>query len=295
MNWKDALKWIVVILIFVFLFRHLSNSWGDLKDYEFELNLTLFLLSYIFVIVYFVFLALGWGLLLKVLRKPGVPMLKALKIRTISDFGRFVPGKVWLILGRIHLTKKYKIPAEVVTLSALMEVFLNFFGALLLFVFVFLLIVNNFLTNYALLSLPLILLFVFLLHPKWTNIFMKLAAKLLKRKFVKSKVKFGYMLSLVSVFFVSWFILSIGFFLMVYSVYPIPLSYLLPLGGIFAISWMLGCVAFIVPAGLGVREAFLTYFLSFYLPGPVGVLVSLLSRIWFIFGEILAAFIFLWV
>tara|TARA_Y100000310_G_scaffold305302_1_gene345310 strand:- start:151 stop:1044 length:894 start_codon:yes stop_codon:yes gene_type:complete len=293
MNWKSVLKWILIIAIFVFLGSYLYSSWGEVQQYEFSLSLAPFLLSYIFVFLHFIFVALAWALLLRALRKPGLPMMEAVKIRTVSDFGRFVPGKVWLVLGRVEMSKKFGMPSDVITFSTLMEIFMNILSTVILFVIIFLVIVQHSLSEYALYVLLLLPIPLFLLHPRFSAPFMKLAAKFLKKDYVKSQMKFYYILSLLSVFIVAWIILGIGFYLMVYAIYPVSLSLLLPFTGIFALAWALGFVMIFLPAGLGFREAVLTYFLSMFLPTPIAIIVAIVSRLWLVSGEILTALIFL--
>ena len=288
MNWKDLLKWGLVGLIFVFLFRFLYNSWGDVQNYEFELNWWLFIFSYVFLFLHFVLISVGWDLLLKVLNGKKLPIMKALRIRVLSDFGRFVPGKVWLILGRINYCKKWGISSDVVTYSSLMEIFIGQISAVILFMLVFLLYSHQ-LTSYALIILVFLPAMLTLLHPELFNTFMKFASKLFKKKFVRTNIKFSFMLSLISVFILAWVMMGIGFFLMANAVYPIGLDLLFPFIAVYSISWVLGFVMIFLPAGLGFREAVMTFLLSFFVPVPIAILLAVLSRLWAISGEMLAA------
>ena len=291
-GWKKYLQWIFIILIIGFVLYTLYINWGEIKAYDFEISWGYFILSYVFLFMHFVLIALAWGLLLRALQKPGVPLLQALRIRTISDFARFLPGKFWFVMYRIHLCKKYNLSSAMIAVSTMIEEFLNIFSTILLFVCVFLIVTHDPLTNYAFYILLFLPILFCLLHPHIFQWFIKLAAKLFKKEYVKSKIKYSYLLSLLTVFFLAWIILGFGFYLMSYAVSPIEFELFLPLTGVFAISWAAGFLVIVLPGGLGLREAVLGFLLAFFVPVPIAILLSLLSRIWLVSGEILTAFIF---
>ena len=290
--WKSVLQWFFILLIIGFLLYTLYMNWEELKGYHFQISWGYFLISYIFLFLHFVLVALAWGLLLRALQRPGVPLLQALRIRTISDFARFLPGKFWYVMFRIHLCKKYHLSSATIAVSALMEEFLNIFSTLLLYVCIFFMVSPATLSSYAFyLFLFLPIPFV-LMHPKIFQWFIHYIAKLFKKEYVASNIQYSYLLSLLSIFFLAWIILGFGFYLMAYAVSPVDIRLFLPLTGIFAISWAAGFLVIILPGGLGLREAVLGYLLAFYLPVPIAILLSLLSRLWLVSGEIFTAFIF---
>lgn len=291
-RWKFVLQCSFILFVVGFLLYTLYKNWEDVRAYDFSISWEYFLLSYFFLFVHFVLIALAWGLLLRALQKPGVPLRAALRIRTISDFARFLPGKFWFVMFRIHLCKKYKLSSAVIAVSALMEEFLNIFSTILLFIVVFFLVGHDPLSSYALWLFFLLPIPLILMHPRVFQAFIKTVARILKKGYVESSVSYGYLLSLLSLFFVAWVLLGFGFYLMTYAVYPVGLTSFLPLTGVFAISWAAGFLVIVLPGGLGLREAVLSYLLAFFLPVPFAILLSLLSRLWLISGEILTAVIF---
>ncbi len=291
-TWKLILQWIVILLTVGFLVYTLYDTWAQLSTYTFTISWGYFFLSYLFLFLHFLLIALAWGLLLRALQKPGVPMLAALRIRTISDFARFLPGRIWFIVARVKLCQKYKVSSAVVAVSALMESFLNILSTILLFLVIFFLIPQEILTRYAFYLLFFLPLPLILMHPRIFQPFLRFASRIMKKEYVPSQISYGYLLSLLSVFFLAWVLLGIGFYLMSYSLSPLDLSLLWPLTGVFAISWAAGFLVIILPGGLGLREAVMSYLLAFYLPWPVAILLALISRLWLVSGEMVTAFIF---
>ena len=166
---KKILKWIFVLVIFVFLFRYLYLSWGEISSYDLELNWIPFLASYLFAFAYYILVAVGWSRILRSLKKLNISLLKAVKVRTFSDFGRFIPGKVWLILGRIHYCKKWGYSSGIVVLSTFMEIFLQLVAATMFFILVFSFSGIELLNGYLWVLIFVIPFLVLLMHPKFLN------------------------------------------------------------------------------------------------------------------------------
>ena len=100
---------------------------------------------------------------------------------------------------------------------------------------------------------------------------------------------FRSLLGLLAFYMFSWVVNGIGFYLLIKSFYATPLSLILPLTGAFAVSWIIGFLSLITPSGLGIREGILTFLLGFYFPLPIAIIISLVSRLWIILGELVGA------
>ena len=70
-----------------------------------------------------------------------------------------------------------------------------------------------------------------------------------------------------------------------HSFYEISFSQLPAFIGIFTVTSMIGLVP-ITPGSIGVREGILSYLLSFAIPLPFAISISLLSRVWTTLGEL---------
>jgi hypothetical protein len=90
-----------------------------------------------------------------------------------------------------------------------------------------------------------------------------------------------------------WIVAGTAFYFFIHSFYPLGLYYIPILSGIYAISFTAGYLAFFAPAGLGVREGVLTLLLSLFIPTPVAIGISLLSRLWLIGIELVILVVFL--
>jgi hypothetical protein len=92
-----------------------------------------------------------------------------------------------------------------------------------------------------------------------------------------------------------WLLTGVGFSLLVTSLHPVSLSSWPPLMAAFCMAWTVGFLAFLTPAGLGIREGALALFLSPLLPAPVPSVIALLARVWWTVAEgILIAVAAMW-
>src|SRR3990172_11713077 len=101
------------------------------------------------------------------------------------------------------------------------------------------------------------------------------------------------MLILAGYYSFNWLLAGVSFYIFIRAFYPVELHYILIISGIYAISYAAGFIIFFMPAGLGVREGTLTLLLSLFIPMPVAIGISLLSRLWIIGLELLILLFFL--
>ena len=90
----------IVLVVFFFIGKALYQNWSKVPFEELKFNVGFLAISYAFQFCYFVLGALGWVL---ILRSLGVqlPLKRAVQITSVSNLGRYVPGKVWAFLGQV--------------------------------------------------------------------------------------------------------------------------------------------------------------------------------------------------
>jgi glycosyltransferase 2 family protein len=83
-----------------------------------------------------------------------------------------------------------------------------------------------------------------------------------------------------------WAAYGVSFTLFVGSVHPVAWQDVPLLGATYAAAWVIGFLSFLTPGGIGVREGVLAYLLGLWLPPGVAIVISLLSRLWIVAGEL---------
>ncbi len=246
-------------------------------------------LSIIFVFAGFFFDSFAWY---KVIKAGGYKMIKisdCVASVGLSIFGKYVPGKIWIIMGRsAYLAKKYGLNEKDTAFYSLNTQFISlwvglFIGSIgIIFIKSDSLIVILTFILWILLS---ILLFSRIAH----NTVISIARKLFKKEMNIPSLSFKKVIKLTPWFFINWSCWCLGFYFLAQSMClnPIPVF----TGTIFALAGIMGILAIIAPGGIGVREGVLvTMLVMTGIDETIAISISITSRLWFLSGEI---FIFL--
>jgi hypothetical protein len=213
----------------------------------------------------------------------------------MSMMGKYLPGKVWMVLGKVYLSGKEGVPKAEAFASAVIEIVLEIAAAVFFFFFfLFSLVDYSVLSPGVLYLLGAVLVagMVFL-HPR---VFYKVINTLLyrlKKERIEETITYRDMLELFLLYNGIVLVQGTAFYFFVNALCTVSLDNLLVLTGSFALAGALGTLSFFSPSGLGVREGVLALLLSSSVVAPIAVLISLLARLWVTVGEVLCA-LFAW-
>lgn len=268
----------VVAVIFYFLIRHLVANWTKIPFSELRFDAGYVAISFLFLLAYFLLLTHGWSQIVAELDEK-IPYAKALYILSASQVAKYLPGGIWYTLGRVYLGKSANIREEIGLLSVVFETFLLMLTNLVIF-----LIAINFVSSEPVLSPWLSILFIvvilILLYPPLLNLLLNFALRLIKRPKVTLRAKYTNILKLSAYFFGVWFCQIAGFYALINSIYPVPLTQLAQVTTAYTLSWITGFIVLFAPGGLGVREGMMSLLLASILPSPLAVAISFIARIW---------------
>jgi len=282
---RFILKSLIVLGIFYFLGKNLYLGWDQIDFKTIDLNYAILSLSFAVLILYFCLNALGWIIILNKLGV-GIECFKAIKIIYYSNLGKYLPGKVWSIIGKIYLAEKEGLPRDKVVISIVLELVLGILSGF----FIFLMYDRNYLSGLMLVLLSIVLL-VRLARRGFLSTVLKPLLERLKINSIQIELSFSGVLIVFGYYCLLWFFAGSAFFLLINSLTLLSVLRILDVTAIFAFSFVTGLLAVFVPAGLGVREGVMVYFLSNFLPVPTAILISFLARIWIILGNVVMAFI----
>ncbi|ANE46567.1 hypothetical protein SY83_10100 [Paenibacillus swuensis] len=223
-----------------------------------------------------------------------LPYGLGLRIYINSQFAKYIPGGFWNYAGRVALTSREGVKLDVQMTTILYENVLIVLAALVYSLG--LAISLHLLPAAVLLPVGLFLLLVYLYYEKGTAWLRRGSVRWMRmrpfRRFAErlspgsafhlSREKFFLYLAY---FLGSHLVMGAAFWLLLRS-FPteeIGIGYA---AGTFASSWLLGLLS-PLPGGLGVREGFLVYFLSFRMDKETAVQISVIARLWNVMSEIL--------
>jgi uncharacterized membrane protein YbhN (UPF0104 family) len=281
---RSFAKILIVLVILFFFVRYIYTHWTSLAQYQWKFNYKLLFISLALVFANFVFLIQIWRRLFVSLGY-SLKFGKAFKIFFYSSLGKYVPGKVWSVLGMAYMCEKQGIPREASVTSAVLNQALNMIGGMLL---VMIVSGTKFLGGLPItLYLPLAGILIIFIYPPLLERVLNVSLKLLKREPVKINLSFRNNLVFTLLFMLSWSVYGIAFNIFIRSLTPYSWNLLPFVSSAFIFSYIIGFLSVFVPGGLGVREGILVFYLSSYFPVPVATLIALLSRLWMTAAEIL--------
>jgi uncharacterized membrane protein YbhN (UPF0104 family) len=127
------LKIALTAVVVFFVYRQVAGHWDEIKSYQWQVDWVMFLLSVLLGLGTFVVMASNWQRLIAGFGHQ-VPLRKSFRIFYLADLGRYIPGKIWPLLGILYLTKKEGIPPERATASFVLVQMFAIPASLLVFV-----------------------------------------------------------------------------------------------------------------------------------------------------------------
>jgi len=250
-----------------------------------SLNYTYLGLSFFFLFFGFLVHALCWHGVCKQSIKD-ISLSVAITSHGLSIFGKYIPGKVWAVVGRATYLSRIGVALTTTAQLSLHTLLLSVWAGLILGI-AGLVLVDRMSAYLPGMLLLLSLLSVFLFAPihkiAWVD-------KIMKRvngdNLPLARLNVADHLRNVPLFFLFWLCWSVGFYLLLQALFPHTVH------GVgtalaFPFATTIGILAFFFPGGLGVREGCLVlYLVKSGLLMEDAALVSIVARMWFVVGEI---------
>lgn len=240
--------------------------------------------SVLFLFMGFLFDSFAWKKTLLNYGYRNVSTKNAITSSGLSIFGKYIPGKIWVVIGRsAYISKKYNYAEKDTAVISLQAQFISLWVGIVIGIF-YLIFIGN---KYHLLELSLLLLLflsLLLFSNFFHNLFTKLFKKILKKTIEIPHIDFKNIIKIIPWFFINWFCWCIGFFFLIQSLSPEPQPVFT--GFSFALAGTLGILAIVMPGGIGVREGILVLMLTLYgIDEKLAITISVVSRGWFLLGE----------
>jgi len=274
----------VVAATVYFLVAYLARSWSSIEAFDWELDAGWLALSGVVLLLYYFAQAGFWWLLLRGCGANS-PFWPAASVWGKSILARYVPGNVFMFVGRAWMSHSRGLSVERVSAAMVYEQALGVCGALLAVAVLF--PFWEYRPGVTALSLIAIPVLIALMHPRVFGPVAGWALRLLHRAPLEVTLGFGGVLGMLALFTADWLIAGAGAWMLARSVTGLGVESLPLVTVAYALAYVAGMVAFFIPSGIGVREAVLTASLSDELPGGVALTWALLLRLWVTVIELL--------
>jgi len=281
-------RWAVVVVLFAFIGRSLIVNWDQLAEADLHFELPLLVGSVVVLALWMLGQAVIWHLL-TVTNGVAIPLPRAIAAWFYSQLGKYIPGKVFLFLGRLHFYAREGRPAGPVTVAFGVETMGTLAASMVIVLIAALTADVPELERYRWILVGALVALLAALHPKLIDWLIGLTARVLRRAPFRVTMGYWQILRYVGLYVLNWSILGAALYLFIRSFYVLEVSSILYLTGAFSFAATLGILAVFAPSGLGVREGVLAVFLSQVMPTSVALLVSVASRIWLTIVELASA------
>jgi glycosyltransferase 2 family protein len=291
----SALKIALTAVVVYFVAAYVVRNWHEITAYQWEINYPILILSVIAHLLTLTIQARVWCMIM-VGFGHRVPLKTAFKISYIASLARYVPGKLWPMVGMAVLAKQAKIDERVSVASWAIATMFGMPASFLVGGICLMLHSSKAASDisqklgpgmYLMAALVTVISLLLLLAPNITLWLYNLLLKLMKRPGVKFSLTVKQGIAVYLGYAVSWIAYGISFWLFMISILPHANVPILAAIGTFVLGYMIGYIAIFTPGGFGVRELIVTLLLSPYI-GAVSAGIAVASRIWNLAVEVIA-------
>ena len=292
---KSILRWLKLVICLIIIifglgycYQLLINNFSQSQLHNISFRWDLLTISIILAALHFFCINMSWHVLTKIF-DCALPLKLSLPIWSVTFLGRYIPGKVPYLMGRIMAYQSCGANLGSITIVAILDnLFYIFVGTVVAcFTLIFLHPLSGFWKIGLLIGVAL--QSVIMLNPHICRFVLSKIAKIKSLKLDESKynVTFNKLLKVFFIYLLSYLPLALGLYLFVRSFAFIPFEHIFFLIGGFAFAIVLGIIAVLTPSGLGVREGSFAWLLRYFVAPELAAIISIAARIWLTVAELL--------
>ena len=275
---RAVLQWGLIALAFAFLFLFIATQWSKLPDYEWRFRPGWLVAGVAAVTLFYAVQPEVWRLILHALGEHGdAKQLRAAWGKSL--IARYVPTSALMVVGRVVLAERAGITKRVCLASIVYELGLGVCAAVIggAYFFVTLPALEDTPARFAILIvIPIALIG---LHPRVFKPLTDWAFGKLGREPLPRALPYGRVLTIVPIYLLNWLLVGFGLFAFASSLQPIPLEELPYVAAAYPVAFCVAVITFIVPSGLGTRDATLATALNAVLPLAVATAIAVAFRL----------------
>jgi len=258
---------------------YLVENWSTLKGHHWQFDIKMLILSS--VLLWFAFLSAisMLHLAFKRIAKTKISLIQLFRVFNIANLGRYLPGKIWNILGMYYLVGEYGISKKQTTLAILASEISYKGSALLIGICYF--IFSPLYRQYLPIMIALLACSLIFIHPKTIDKFVNYGLRLFKKPAIEINFSYRTILIFFLLYINVWMIYSLAFYVFVNSLTSLESINIIQFFTILPLCWVVGYIMIFAPGGIGVREGMLVIILGEFLPAEIALVIAVFQRIWF--------------
>ena len=274
---RAFLKLLYIVAAFGFMAYYLVDNWHRLDSYRWQLNYPYLIGSVALAWLFLLGPVITFRRIFKRIAGYDFSFAAMFKIFNLSFIGRYLPGKLWSVIGIVYYATEYGISKRVSFAAVIInEVCFKGSGLLLGLVYF------AYSGQYQLLKYPvaiLIFLGLIIIHPKILRPFLNYILRILKKDQLSLSIDYSTILGYFVFYLIFWGLYSLSFYLLVQAISPVNIAFPFKFAAILPLAWTIGYLALFIPGGVGVREGVLVALLAGYLNPEIALIVALAQRL----------------
>lgn len=275
---RAALQWGIAALIFGFLIFFMVRQAGELPDFDWRFEPGWLALSVPCLIFFYALQGELWLWIVGALGA-NIEPVPARAIWGKSLLARYVPTNALMVVGRIVMAERLGVSKRVTLASIVYELGMVVGTAVMVGAYFVINLpgLSDQPARFGILALiPIILAF---LHPRVFRPLVDFALRKLGREPLRTTLSFGRVLGLAALYLVAWAAIGLGLFAFASAVHPFDLADLPYVAASYPVAFCVAVLTFIVPSGLGTRDAALATAIAAVAPATVATAVAVAFRI----------------
>lgn len=275
---QKVIQAIVATLIVAFLVAFLATQWNQLPDFEWRFRPGWLGLSLVAVAAFYVLQGEIWRHIVGGLGQR-IDGRNGRAVWGKSLVARYVPTNALMVVGRVVMAERHGVKRRVCLASMVYELGLALATAVMVGAYfaITLPALEDQPARYALLAvIPLALVG---LHPRVFGPLANFALRKLGRESLPATLSFTRIVLYSAAFLLVWATIGVGVFAFTSALHPVNAGDFAYIAASYPVAFCVAVLTFVVPGGLGTRDAALATALSAVLPVAVATAIAVAFRL----------------
>jgi uncharacterized membrane protein YbhN (UPF0104 family) len=277
-RWLNVFIYVSVVFLLYALWREDYLQRPDIH------NVYYLVISIIFLCIAYMTKSIVWREGLK-LNGINVSFKDSIASTGIAELGKYIPGKLWVIVGRaLYISQQADVPIEKTsTISFNVQLLVIWSGLLIGSIGLFLVPIPR---SWVYLALAGWIFLSMVLFNRWFHyLIRRLVSRIMKRKIEIPIIDAWNAKRMLLFLLGDWLARMLGFYFLLASLSQIPVDPVIASGYPLAVT--LGIIAIIAPGGIGVREGVIVIWLQAAgFSWELATTMAVATRIWSLIGEL---------
>lgn len=290
---RAAIQYGLIGLVFAFLAFFLITQWNKLPNYDWRFRPGWLIPAFLLVGAFYFLQPLLWLVILGGLGERGDnTQLRAAWAKSLV--ARYVPTSALMVVGRVVLAERAGITKRVCLASIVYELALGVNAAVIGGAYFFITLPSledQSLRFGILVVVPLALIG---LHPRIFKPVTDWGLGKLGREPLPRALPYGMVLWLVPAYLLGWLLVGAGLFMFALALQPMPADKILYIATAYPVAFCVSVLTFIVPSGLGTRDATLATAIDAVLPLTVATAIAVAFRLFQTVIELMFVGVLVW-